>query len=178
MRHNKSGRKLSMESDVRKAMLRNMTDSLIVHGRIKTTVTRAKELRKFAERMVTLAKKGTLASKRKALTWLRTKDAFIRLFGEYAETFKTRPGGYTRITKCGYRVGDNAPMAYIEYLTADGSAAGTTKKEGPKRKRRRSSAAKTDKTERSDKHVRSDKQQAKPAKAAAVKKDHSKQKTV
>ena len=141
MRHGNSGRKFSLEPDVRKAMLRNISDSLVVNGKIKTTVTRAKEIRKIAEGLVTLAKKNTLHSRREALSWLRTKEAFIRLFGEYAETFKTRNGGYTRITKCGVRVGDNAPMAYIEFLT-DGTAATTNvKKEGPKRKRRRSGAA-------------------------------------
>ena len=141
MRHNKSGRKFSLDPDVRKAMLRNMSDSLIANGRIKTTVTRAKEIRKIAENLVTLAKNGTLHARREALSWLRTKEAFTRLFGEYAETFKTRNGGYTRITKCGVRVGDNAPMAYIEFISDDGGAT-TTKKEGPKRKRRRSSATK------------------------------------
>ena len=82
MRHNKSGRKLSLESAERKALFRNMTDSLISNGRIKTTLTRAKEIRKFAEKLITLAKKGGLSEKRKALEWLRTKEAFKRLFGE------------------------------------------------------------------------------------------------
>jgi len=140
MRHGNSGRKFSLEPDVRKAMLRNISDSLIVNGKIKTTVTRAKEIRKIAEGLVTLAKKNTLHARREALSWLRTKEAFTRLFGEYAETFKTRNGGYTRITKCGVRVGDNAPMAYIEFLI-DGTAVAATKKEGPKRKRRRSGSS-------------------------------------
>lgn len=125
--------------DARKAMLRNISDSLIMRGRIKTTVTRAKEIRKIAEGLVTLAKEGTLHARREALSWLRTKEAFVRLFGEYATTFKDRNGGYTRITKCGYRVGDNAPMAYIEFLI-DGDA--STKSDAPKkRKRRRASSA-------------------------------------
>jgi large subunit ribosomal protein L17 len=140
MRHNNSGRKFSLDPDVRKAMLRNISDSLIMNGRIKTTVTRAKEIRKIAENLVTLAKNGTLHARREALSWLRTKEAFTRLFGEYAETFKTRNGGYTRITKCGVRAGDNAPMAYIEFIS-DNVAGTTTKKDGPKRKRRRSSSA-------------------------------------
>jgi large subunit ribosomal protein L17 len=140
MRHGNSGRKFSLEPDVRKAMLRNISDSLVANGRIKTTVTRAKEIRKIAEGLVTLAKKNTLHARREALSWLRTKEAFTRLFGEYAETFKTRNGGYTRITKCGVRAGDNAPMAYIEFLI-DGTATTATKKEGPKRKRRRSSSS-------------------------------------
>jgi len=142
MRHGNSGRKFSLEPDVRKAMLRNISDSLVANGKIKTTVTRAKEVRKIAEGLVTLAKKNTLHSRREALSWLRTKEAFTRLFGEYAETFKTRNGGYTRITKCGVRAGDNAPMAYIEFLLEGTAAAGTeTKKEGPKRKRRRSGSS-------------------------------------
>ncbi|MEI6079170.1 MAG: 50S ribosomal protein L17 [bacterium] len=135
MRHGKSGRKLSLEASERKALFRNMTDSLVVKGKIKTTVTRAKEIRKFAENMVTLAKEGTLAAKRQALAFLRTKEAFVKLFGEYAETYKDRNGGYTRITKAGYRVGDNAPMAYLEFITGEET---TTKKAAPKRKRRRS----------------------------------------
>jgi large subunit ribosomal protein L17 len=144
MRHNKSGRKLSLESAERKALFRNMTDSLISKGRIKTTLTRAKEIRKFAEKLVTLAKKGGLSEKRKALEWLRTKDAFQRLFGEYAERYKDRTGGYTRITKAGYRAGDNAPLAYIEFLSnEDGAEKKTTTS---KRKRRRPAAKKTDKT--------------------------------
>jgi large subunit ribosomal protein L17 len=144
MRHGKSGRKFSLESSERMAFFRNITDSLIVTGKIKTTVTRAKEIRKFAERMVTLAKEGTLASKRRALSFLRTKEAFVRLFGEYAERYKDRNGGYTRITKAGYRVGDNAPMAYLEFITSGDT--GTEKKAAPKRKRRRSGAKKAEGT--------------------------------
>jgi len=136
MRHGKSGRKFSLEASERKAFFRNITDSLIVKGKIKTTVTRAKEIRKFAEQLVTMAKEGTLASKRRALAFLRTKEAFVKLFGEYALAFKDRNGGYTRITKAGYRAGDNAPMAYLEFLVAGEEP--TTKKEAPKRKRRRS----------------------------------------
>ena len=144
MRHGKSGRKFSLESSERMAFFRNITDSLIVTGKIKTTVTRAKEIRKFAERMVTLAKEGTLASKRRALSFLRTKEAFTMLFGEYAERYKGRNGGYTRITKAGYRVGDNAPMAYLEFITSGDT--GTEKKAAPKRKRRRSTAKKAEGT--------------------------------
>jgi len=164
MRHGNSGRKFSMTPDVRKAMLRNISDSLIQNGRIKTTVTRAKEIRKIAEGLVTLAKAGTLHARREALAWLRTKEAFTRLFGEYAEAFKTRNGGYTRITRCGFRVGDNAPMAYIEFIT---EGTGTTvKKEGPKRKRRRSSANKAG-TTATTKAASADKKVA-PTKAAKV----------
>jgi large subunit ribosomal protein L17 len=148
MRHNKSGRKFSVTPDVRKALLRNITDSLVAKGRIKTTVTRAKEVRKIADKLVTLAKKGTLSARREALEWLTTKDAFKRLFSEYAETFKTRNGGYTRITKAGYRAGDNAPMAYLEYILGTDDSG---KKTAPKRKRRRSTKkATTEETAKSE----------------------------
>ena len=147
MRHNKSGRKFSVTPDVRKALLRNITDSLVAKGRIKTTVTRAKEVRKIADKLVTLAKKDTLSAREK-LWNITTKDAFKRLFGEYAETFKTRNGGYTRITKAGYRAGDNAPMAYLEYILG---ADDTAKKTAPKRKRRRSTKkATTEETAKSE----------------------------
>lgn len=142
MNHNKNSRKLGMSGNVRKAVFRNMADSLIVSGKIKTTLHRAKELRKLAERLVTLAKDGTLNAKRKALTILRTKDAFKKLFGEYADKFKERNGGYTRIIRTESRVGDNAKMAFIEYIE-DGDAKAPAKK---KRKRRRSSGAKKEET--------------------------------
>jgi len=132
MRHRKSGRKFGMSSSHRKAMLRNLLDSLIVHSRIETTVTRAKELRIFAERMISLAKNGSLAAKRRALRFIRTKGAFVRLFSEYAEKFKDRNGGYTRIIKTRLRSGDNAQLAYIEYILDD------TKTTKPAKKRRRS----------------------------------------
>ncbi|MEI6093076.1 MAG: 50S ribosomal protein L17 [bacterium] len=143
MRHGKSGRKLSLEASERKAFFRNITDSLITKGKIKTTVTRAKEVRKFAENMITLAKEGTLASKREAISFLRTKESFVKLFGEYAERYKDRNGGYTRITKAGYRAGDNAPMAYLEFITSEEP---TTKKTATKRKRRRSTGKKDGET--------------------------------
>ncbi|MBN1114677.1 MAG: 50S ribosomal protein L17 [Oligoflexia bacterium] len=133
MRHNIDGRKFNMDGSQRKAMYRNMADSLIRYGRILTTSERAKEVRKLAERLISLAKKGDLHAKRKALSILRTKDAFVKLFGEYAERFKSRNGGYTRIIKAGLRHGDSAQLAYIEYL-----ADGTEKKAAKKRRRRRS----------------------------------------
>lgn len=135
MRHRKSGRKFGMSSSHRKAMLRNLLDSLIVNARIETTVTRAKELRILAERMITLAKAGSLASKRRALRFIRTKDAFVRLFGEYAEKFKERNGGYTRIIKTRLRSGDNAQLAYIEYILDDIETKKATKKRRRARKK-------------------------------------------
>lgn len=140
MRHNKSGRKFSVCPDVRKAMLRNVTDALVVKGRIKTTVAKAKEVRRIADKLITLAKQNTLASRREALRWLRTRDAFKRLFGEYAESFKDRNGGYTRVTKAGFRAGDNAHMAYIEYIIE--AKEDDKKKTAPTKRRRRRAPSK------------------------------------
>lgn len=143
MRHRKSGRAFNMSSSHRKAMFRNLVDSLITHGRIETTVMRAKEVRKFADRMITLAKAGSLSAKRRALRFLRTKEAFVKLFGEYAEKFKERNGGYTRIIRTRLRSGDNAQLAYIEYVM-DEKEVKTTKK-----KRRRSTKKVDEKLETS-----------------------------
>lgn len=136
MRHLKTGRKLGMNGPHRKATLRNMVDSLIVSGRIKTTVTRAKELRKLADKMIGYAKRDTLHTKRMALQTLRTKDAFKKLFSDYKELFATRSGGYTRIIKLGPRNGDNAPMAYIEYVMDEATDSKST---GRKRRRKKKS---------------------------------------
>jgi len=97
-------------------MLRNMMKSLIEHEVIKTTVPKAKELRRVVEPMITLAKEPTLANKRLAFNRLRDRDSVVKLFGELGPRFKARPGGYTRILKMGYRVGDNAPMALVELV--------------------------------------------------------------
>ncbi|MFP6627358.1 MAG: 50S ribosomal protein L17 [Deltaproteobacteria bacterium] len=125
MRHLKSGRKLGRNSTHRKAMFRNMVTSLIVHGRVTTSDAKAKELRRWADRMITLGKKGTLASRRRARRFIRTDAALKRLFDELAPGFASRPGGYTRITKLGRkRTGDNAAMSVVE-LT-ERSVAGDT----------------------------------------------------
>lgn len=116
MRHKKSGKKLGRPTAHRIAMLRNMTVSLIEHGRIETTVTRAKALKVFVEPLVTLGKKGDLASRRLALRRLPNKAAVHQLFDVIAPIFANRPGGYTRIIKTGFRKGDNAPMAIIEFV--------------------------------------------------------------
>ena len=97
-------------------MLQNMMNSLIEHEVIKTTVPKAKELRRVVEPMITLAKEPTLANKRLAFNRLRDRDSVVKLFGELGPRFKARPGGYTRILKMGYRVGDNAPMALVELV--------------------------------------------------------------
>ena len=116
MRHGLKLRKLNRTSSHRQAMLRNMMNSLIAHEAIKTTLPKAKELRKVIEPMITLAKTNTVANKRLAFDRLRDRDSVVKLFGELGPRFATRPGGYTRILKMGFRVGDNAPMAYIELV--------------------------------------------------------------
>lgn len=116
MNHNKSYRKLGRRSDHRKAMLMNLTISLLKEERIETTVTRAKELRKFAERMVTLGKKGDLSARRRALAFLRDEDTVTKLFSDVATKYADRNGGYTRIMRTTVRRGDSAEMAIIELV--------------------------------------------------------------
>ena len=116
MRHGHGLRKLNRTSSHRLAMLQNMMNSLIEHEAIKTTVPKAKELRRVIEPMLTLGKEPTLANKRLAFNRLRNRDNVVKLFAELGPRYKTRPGGYTRILKMGYRVGDNAPMALVELV--------------------------------------------------------------
>ena len=116
MRHRNGLRKLNRTSSHRLAMLRNMMNSLIEHEAIKTTLPKAKELRRVIEPMITLAKEPTVANRRLAFDRLRDRDSVVKLFNELGPRFKTRPGGYTRILKMGFRVGDNAPMAYVELV--------------------------------------------------------------
>lgn len=115
MYHRISGRKLGVKSDIREAMLKNMVTSLIEHERIVTTVTRAKELRKLADKMITLGKKGDLAAIRRAGTTVQTKEALGKLFKELAPRFANRNGGYTRMIRSGNRKGDNAPTVIMEW---------------------------------------------------------------
>ncbi len=116
MRHQKSGRKLNMNSSHRKAMFRNMATSLFKHEIIKTTVPKAKELRKVAEPLITLAKTDSVAHRRQAFNRLRDKEVVGKLFDELGPRYVQRPGGYLRILKCGHRPGDKAPMAYVELV--------------------------------------------------------------
>lgn len=116
MRHRKSGRKLGRTSAHRKAMFRNMTVSLFDHELIKTTLAKAKELRKYAEPMITLGKKDSVANRRLAFSKLRDNAVVSKLFTDLGLRFKERPGGYLRILKCGFRAGDKAPMAYVELV--------------------------------------------------------------
>ena len=116
MRHRKSGRHLNRTSSHRQAMFRNMAASLIEHEIIKTTLPKAKELRRVAEPLITLAKEDSVANRRLAFSRTRNKAAVGKLFSELGPRYEGRPGGYTRILKCGYRAGDAAPMAYIELV--------------------------------------------------------------
>ena len=116
MRHRNSGRQLSRNSSHRKATLRNMAAALVRHGAIKTTVPKAKELRRVVEPLITIAKEDSIANRRLAFDRIRDRDVVSMLFNELGPRYKERPGGYTRILKCGFRHGDNAPMAYMELV--------------------------------------------------------------
>jgi len=119
MRHKRLGRKLGVTTKHRRSMLRNMVTDFLRHEKIKTTDTRAKELRRLSEKMITLAKEGSLHSRRKAAEIIRDKTVLKKLFEEIAQKFKDRPGGYTRIIKLGYRRGDNAPISLIELVAEE-----------------------------------------------------------
>lgn len=131
MRHRKSGRQLNRNSSHRQAMFRNMASALVRHEVIKTTLPKAKELRRVIEPLITLAKSDSVANRRLAFARTRDKEVVAKLFAELGPRFGTRPGGYTRILKCGFRQGDNAPMAYIELVDrAAGEAAAITEVAG------------------------------------------------
>ena len=119
MRHRKSGRHLNRTSSHRNAMMRNMASSLLRHEQIKTTVPKAKELRRFVEPLITLGKTPSLSNRRLAFSRLRDREMVTKLFNTLGERYKTRPGGYTRILKCGFRTGDAAPMAYVQLVDSD-----------------------------------------------------------
>lgn len=133
MYHGKAGRKLGRTSSHREAMFRNMVTSIIKHESIRTTDTTAKEVRKLADRMITLGKRGDLHARRQALSVVRDKAMVAKLFGELAERFRNRAGGYTRIVKIGYRFGDNAPVSILEYLPDEKKK----EKEKPKKKEKK-----------------------------------------
>ena len=116
MHHKKSGRKLGRNSSQRKALFRNLIISLVEHGHIKTTVAKAKDLRGMIERLITLSKEDSVARRRLVYSRIRNKVAVSKLFGELGPQYKTRPGGYLRVLKCGFRAGDNAPLAIIEMV--------------------------------------------------------------
>ncbi|MBK6287475.1 MAG: 50S ribosomal protein L17 [Gammaproteobacteria bacterium] len=116
MRHRTAGRQLNRNSSHRKAMFRNMAISLVEHELIKTTLPKAKELRRYAEPLITLAKSDSVANRRLAMSRTGSKEAVGKLFTELGPRYKTRPGGYIRILKCGFRAGDASPMAYVELV--------------------------------------------------------------
>ena len=116
MRHRKSGRQLNRNSSHRQAMFRNMASSLVKHGVIKTTVAKAKELRMVVEPLIILAKTDSVANRRLAFARTQDKEVVGILFSELGARYQDRPGGYTRILKCGFRTGDKAPMAYVEFV--------------------------------------------------------------
>ncbi|MEH6552163.1 MAG: 50S ribosomal protein L17 [Pseudomonadales bacterium] len=116
MRHRKSGRQLNRNSSHRKAMFQNMMVSLFDHEMIRTTLPKAKELRRFAEPMLTLSKSDSVANRRLAFARLRDREAVTKLFNELGPRYQDRPGGYLRIMKCGFRTGDAAPMAFVELV--------------------------------------------------------------
>lgn len=125
MRHRKAGRKFNRNSSHRKAMLQNLTIALFEHELIKTTLPKAKELRSVAEPLITKAKVDSVANRRFAFDRLRSKDAVGKLFTDLGPRYESRPGGYVRILKCGFRAGDNAPMAYVELVDRPASDAAT-----------------------------------------------------
>ncbi len=124
MRHRMSGRKLNRTASHRKAMFSNMAASLLRHEQIKTTLPKAKELKRVADKMITLGKRGNLHSRRRAFAFLRDNQIVAKLFGVLAERYKERSGGYTRVLKAGFRYGDSAPMAVIELVERDPEAKG------------------------------------------------------
>ena len=128
MRHRNGARKLNRTSSHRKAMFSNMAVSLLIHEQIKTTLPKAKELRRVADKMITLGKRGTLHTRRQAFSYLRDDAAVSKLFDALAERYKERNGGYTRVLKAGFRYGDNAPMAFIELVDRDPDAKGAEDK--------------------------------------------------
>lgn len=133
MRHLNQGRKLNRTGAHRKALFRNLVLALIKHERIRTTDAKAKELRRYADRMVTLGKRGDLASRRRAFAFIQSHDAVKRLFDEIAPRFKERPGGYTRVIKFGFRRGDAASLSIIEFTGTEAE----TKARKPRKKAQR-----------------------------------------
>lgn len=152
MRHLKSGRKLNRTSSHRQAMFRNMAVSLFQHEQIRTTVAKAKELRRVAEPLITLSKTPSVANRRLAFSRLRDRDTVGKLFDELGVRFKERPGGYLRILKCGYRTGDKAPMAYVQLVDREQTASGDAAADdgGSGKSDKKAKTGKSDKTKKSE----------------------------
>ena len=145
MRHNLSGRKLNRTSSHRKALLMNLSNALIKHEQITTTLPKAKELRPFVEKLITLGKKGDLQSRKKAISILNEKKNVKKLFDIFSKRYEKRKGGYTRIIKAGFRYGDNAPMAIIEFVDRDLLAKKVDKKKEPSKETTKESEKKEEK---------------------------------
>ena len=137
MRHHRSGKKLGRDSAHRRALYANLTASLIDHGRIRTTETKAKAVRPHAEKIITLGRDGSIHARRQVLAYIRSQEVTHKLFSEVAPRFKDRPGGYTRIVKLGPRQGDSAPMAYLELVDFVPGGEAAEEGEGSGRRRRR-----------------------------------------
>jgi large subunit ribosomal protein L17 len=137
MRHLKAGRKLNRSASHRTALFRNLVTSLLDHEQVRTTDAKAKEIRRFAERMITLGKRGTLHARRQALAFIRSETVVKKLFDEVAPRFETRPGGYTRVVKLGVRQGDAAPMSVIELVDRGDAARSEADKKRERRARSR-----------------------------------------
>ncbi len=136
MRHLKAGRKLNRTGAHRKALFRNLVTSLIEHEQVRTTDAKAKELRRVADRMITLAKRGSLHARRRALAYIRSRRVVAKLFDEVAGRFRERPGGYTRTVKLGHRHGDAAPMSVIEFTDRGDAAKAEAERKRERRRRR------------------------------------------
>jgi len=136
MRHLNAGKKLGRNTSHRRALLRNLVTSLVLEERIQTTVPKAKAMRPLAERMVTLGKRGSLHARRQAASYLLSPEAVAKLFDSLSARFGDRAGGYTRIIKTGFRAGDNAPMAYIEFLGSEGMQAAKRKQRSERLERK------------------------------------------
>lgn len=134
MRHLKAGKRLGVTTSHRRAMMRNLVTALLEHGQIKTTLARAKEMRREVDKMIGFGKKGDLHSRRKALAFVKSKEAMARLFDEFGELYKERNGGYTRIYKLGTRLGDNSKMALIQLVDLNGGEEQEEKKVAAEKK--------------------------------------------
>ena len=166
MRHLKTGRKFGRTSAHRKALFRNMVTALIDKERIRTTLSKAKELRGKVEKTITLGKKGTLHARRHALKLVADKESLKKLFGPIAERYAKRPGGYTRVIKLGHRLGDDAPMAFIELVDREGESAAANLPEKEKKKAKEATKKKVAKVENEKK--KDSKKDKKPTEESAT----------
>ena len=141
MRHRQSGRKLNRTSSHRKSLFKNMSQALLKHEQIVTTLPKAKELKRVVEKLITLGKKGTLHSRRLAFNQIRDNDMVSKLFDNLAKRYSDRNGGYTRVLKAGFRYGDSAPMAVIEWVDRDENAKGAGEINAPKQEVQEETAA-------------------------------------